>query len=183
LQTWLRSALGLQGALLPDIRSVWGAAAVLSLSLYPYVYLLTRSALSDRANHLMEAARLLGASMRRRIWQVALPLARPAIAAGTALALMETLADFGVSSYFGIQTFTAGIYKAWIVMDDHVAAAQLSTALLLLVVCVLGIELRAQSRMRFSSTRADRQSAEASPIRLRVARRVRFCAPARNFDH
>ncbi len=167
LQTWLRSTFGLQGALLPDVRSVWGAAAVLALSLYPYVYLLTRTALSDRANHLMEAARLLGASMRRRIWQVALPLARPAIAAGTALALMETLADFGVSSYFGIQTFTTGIYKAWIVMDDHAAAAQLSTALLLLVVCVLGIELRAQSKMRFSSTRVDRQSAESNPIRLR----------------
>ena len=170
LQTWLRSTWGLQGALLPEVRSVWGAAAVLALSLYPYVYLLTRTALSDRANHLMEAARLLGASLRRRIWQVALPLARPAIAAGTALALMETLADFGVSSYFGIQTFTAGIYKAWIVMDDHVAAAQLSTALLLLVACVLGMELHAQSKMRFSSGRADRQSAESNPIAVRGVR-------------
>ena len=170
LQTWLRSTWGLQGALLPEVRSVWGASGVLALALYPYVYLLARTALSDRANHLMEAARLLGAPLARRIWQVALPLARPAIAAGTALALMETLADFGVSSYFGIQTFTAGIYKAWIVMDDHVAAAQLSTALLLLVACVLGIELHAQSKMRFSSGRADRQSSESQPIRLRGLR-------------
>ena len=84
---------------------------VLSLSLYPYVYLLTRTALAERAPQLMEAARLLGAGLPRRIVQVALPLARPAITAGLALSLMETLADFGVSSYFGVQTFTAGIYK------------------------------------------------------------------------
>ena len=97
LQMWLRQASGLQGALWPDIRSLWGAALVLSLSLYPYVYLLARTALTERATPLMEAARLLGAPLWRRIWQLALPLARPAIAAGTALALMETLADFGVA--------------------------------------------------------------------------------------
>jgi iron(III) transport system permease protein len=163
----MRQHWGLQGALLPEVRSVWGAAVVLTLALYPYVYLLARTALADRANHLMEAARLLGAPLHRRIWQVALPLARPAIAAGTALALMETLADFGVSSYFGIQTFTAGIYKAWIVMDDHIAAAQLATALLVLVAGVLGMELRAEARMRFSSARSDRHGAESLPFALK----------------
>jgi iron(III) transport system permease protein len=127
LQTALRAALGWQGALWPDVRSLWGAAAVLSLALYPYVYLLVRAALVERAPQLMEAARLLGADLPRRIFRVALPLARPAIAAGTALALMETLADFGVSSYFGVTTFSTGIYKAWLVMDDRVAAAQLAT--------------------------------------------------------
>jgi ABC-type Fe3+ transport system permease subunit len=137
LQMWLRQTTGLQGALWPDIRSLWGAALVLSLSLYPYVYLLARTALTERATPLMEAARLLGAPLWRRIWRLALPLARPAIAAGTALALMETLADFGVASYFGVQTFTAGIYKAWLVMDNRVAAAQLATSLLLLVALLL----------------------------------------------
>jgi iron(III) transport system permease protein len=73
----------------------------------------------------MEAARLLGAPMRRRVLEVALPMARPAIAAGTALALMETLADYGVGSYFGLATFSTGIYKAWLVMNDRIAAAQL----------------------------------------------------------
>jgi iron(III) transport system permease protein len=115
----------------PEIRSLWGAAWVFTFALYPYVYLLARTALGERASHLMEAARLLGAPLRRRILEVALPLARPAVAAGAALALMETLADFGVSSYFGIQTFTAGIYKAWLSMDNRIAAAQLATLLLL----------------------------------------------------
>lgn len=137
LQTGLRAWLGWQGPLWPDVRSLWGAAAVLSFALYPYVYLLVRAALVERAPQLMEAARLLGADLPRRIFRVALPLARPAIAAGTALALMETLADFGVSSYFGVTTFSTGIYKAWLVMDDRVAAAQLATFLLVLVALML----------------------------------------------
>jgi len=168
-QSALREAFGWKGRVLPDVRSLWGAACVFTLALYPYVYLLARSALAERATHLMEAARLLGAPLRRRIVQVALPLARPAIAAGTALALMETLADFGVSSYFGIQTFTAGIYKAWLVMDNRIAAAQLATLLLMVVVAVLWVEQRAQSRMRFASGRGARTSSEAQPIRLRGA--------------
>ena len=112
LQTWLRESFGLQGRLLPEVRSLQGAVLVFTVALYPYVYLLARAALAERAVHLMEAARLLGAPLSRRIRAVALPLARPAVAAGVALALMETLADYGVASYFGIQTFTAGIYKA-----------------------------------------------------------------------
>ncbi|MCF8211451.1 MAG: iron ABC transporter permease [Rhodoferax sp.] len=170
LQGWMRAQWGLQGKLLPEVRSVWGAAGVFTLALYPYVYLLARTALADRANHLMEAARLLGAPLRARIWRVALPLARPAIAAGCALALMETLADFGVSSYFGIQTFTAGIYKAWIVMDNRIAAAQLATALLLLVSLVLTLELRAESKMRFSSGRTERHGKDSQPLQLRGPR-------------
>ena len=138
LQSSIRAAFGLEGRVFPEVRNVWGAACVFTLALFPYVYLLARTALSERANHLMEAARLLGAPLSRRILRVALPLARPAIAAGTALALMETLADFGVSSYFGIQTFTAGIYKAWLVMDNRIAAEQLAT-LLLVVVIVLSL--------------------------------------------
>jgi iron(III) transport system permease protein len=166
LQTGIREIFGLEGRVFPEVRNVWGAACVFTLALYPYVYLLARTALSDRANHLMEAARLLGAPLSRRILHVALPLARPAIAAGTTLALMETLADYGVSSYFGIQTFTAGIYKAWLVMDNQVAAAQLATLLLLVVVLLLSAEKRAQHRLRFSSARADRQGHESQPFKL-----------------
>ena len=166
LQTGIREIFGLEGRVFPEVRNVWGAACVFTLALYPYVYLLARTALSYRANHLMEAARLLGAPLSRRILHVALPLARPAIAAGTTLALMETLADYGVSSYFGIQTFTAGIYKAWLVMDNQVAAAQLATLLLLVVVLLLSAEKRAQHRLRFSSARADRQGHESQPFKL-----------------
>ena len=173
LQVALREALGLQGRLWPDVRSVWGAALVFTLSLYPYVYLLARTALVERASGLMEAARLLGAPLSRRIREIALPLARPAVAAGVALALMETLADFGVSSYFGIQTFTAGIYKAWLSMDNRIAAAQLATVLLAVVVVLLQLEQRAQKRMRFNQGRGSRQgSAEAQPVQLHGTRRM-----------
>jgi iron(III) transport system permease protein len=171
LQTWLRSTFGLEGRVFPEVRSFWGAALVFIFSLYPYVYLLARTALGERASHLMEAARLLGAPLRRRIRRVALPLARPAIAAGVALALMETLADFGVSSYFGIQTFTAGIYKAWLAMDNRIAAAQLATVLLLVVAGVLALERRAQRRLRFTMPRGARAgSADAQPLSLRKGR-------------
>ena len=168
VQGAIRSTFGLEGRVLPEIRSLGGAVFVFIFSLYPYVYLLARTALSERASHLMEAARLLGAPLRRRIGRVALPLARPAVAAGVALALMETLADFGVSSYFGIQTFTTGIYKAWLAMDNRIAAAQLATLLLALVAGLLALEHRAQRRLRFTSSRGGRAgSAEAQLVRLR----------------
>jgi iron(III) transport system permease protein len=167
LQTALRAWWGLEGRVFPEIRNTAGAAWVLTFALYPYVYLLARTALGERAGHLMEAARLLGAPLARRIREVALPLARPAVAAGAALALMETLADFGVSSYFGIQTFTAGIYKAWLAMDDRLAAAQLATVLLALVALLLWLEQRAQRRLRFVTGRGARAgSAEGQALAL-----------------
>ncbi|WP_332826589.1 ABC transporter permease [Ramlibacter sp.] len=167
LQGWLRAEFGLQGRLLPEVRSLPGAVAVFVFSLYPYVYLLVRTALAERAAQLMEAARLLGAPLSRRIRSVALPLARPAITAGVALALMETLADFGVASYFGIQTFSTGIYKAWLAMDNRIAAAQLATLLLVVVAVLLGLEMRAQKRLRFAVGTA-RAGAEAQPVPLRA---------------
>ncbi len=165
-QTTVRALLNIEGRVFPEVRSLAGAACVFTLTLYPYVYLLARSAMSERASHLMEAARLLGAPLSRRIREVALPLARPAVAAGVALALMETLADFGVSSYFGIQTFTTGIYKAWLSMDNQRAAAQLATMLLILVIALLSLDHHAQKRMRFSAKRGsgaeDAKSVELS---------------------
>lgn len=170
LQVWLRETFDLRGRVFPEIRNTPGAVWVFTFSLYPYVYLLARTALAERAAQLMEAARLLGAPLARRVREVALPLARPAVAAGVALALMETLADFGVASYFGIQTFTAGIYKAWLVMDNRLAAAQLATLLLGTVALLLWLEHRAQRRMRFAALRGQRSSAEAQPVRLGGAR-------------
>ena len=170
LQTSLRTAFGLEGRVFPEVRSLDGAAWVFTFCLYPYVYLLARTALADRATHLMDAARLLGAPMRRRVREIALPLARPAVAAGVALALMETLADFGVSSYFGIQTFTAGIYKAWLVLDNRIAAAQLATLLLLVVMVLLKLEHKAQKKMRFAVTKGGLTSGhEAAPAKSSAA--------------
>ncbi len=171
-QNALRAATGLTGRMLPEVRSVGGAAVVFVLTLYPYVYLLARAALAERAAHLMEAARMLGAPLGRRLRSVALPLARPAVAAGMALALMETMADYGVSSYFGIQTFTAGIYKAWLSMDDRIAAAQLACVLLLVVGVLLNLEQRAQKQRRFASIKGARASSqEARRVVLHGAKR------------
>ena len=167
LQNFIRTTWSLEGRVFPEIRSLGGAIFVFSLTLYPYVYLLARTALSERASNLMEAARMLGAPLYRRITEVALPLARPAVAAGVALALMETLADFGVSSYFGIQTFTAGVYKAWLIMDNRIAAAQLATLLLAIVLLLLHLEKQAQARMRFTASSANSaNSREAQPTQL-----------------
>jgi iron(III) transport system permease protein len=172
LQTALREATGARGALWPDVRSLPAAIVLFVLCLYPYVYLLTRAALGERGAALIEAARLLGAGLRRRVLEVALPLARPAIAAGVALALMETLADYGVASYFGLTTFSAGIFKAWLVMNDRIAAAQLASMLLLLVALLLWAERRAQSRLRFVTSRpgpAHAADARPAPLRGRAA--------------
>ena len=163
LQSALRQATGWQEALWPDIRSLWGAVLVFTLTLYPYVYLLVKAALQEQASRLMEAARLLGASRTRRILTIALPMARPAIAAGVALALMETLADFGVSSYFGIQSFTAGIYKAWLSMDAPLVAGQLASVLLVVVLVLLQAEKHAQSKQRFYSSRSSAKTSLSTP--------------------
>ena len=153
LQSGLRGLTGLEGALWPDVRSLPGAVVLFVLCLYPYVYLLVRTALAERGVQMMEAARLLGAGLWRRIGAIALPLSRPALAAGVALALMETLADYGVGSYFGLSTFSTGIYKAWLVMNDRIAAAQLASLLLGVVALLLWAERRARRHLRFAAGR------------------------------
>ena len=168
LQVALRELTGARGAVWGDVRSLGGAVVLFVLVLYPYVYLLTRTALGERAGQLLEAARLLGAGLRRRILGIALPLARPAITAGVALALMETLADYGVGAYFGLSTFSTGIFKAWLVMDDRIAAAQLASVLLVVVGLLLWLEHGARRRLRFASARHGAGN-EARPTRLRGA--------------
>lgn len=173
LQSALRSATGAAGPLWPDVRSLWGAVLLFVVSLYPYVYLLARAALAERGVALLEVARVLGANMGRRVREVALPLARPAIVAGVTLALMETLADYGVGSYFGLSTFTTGIYRAWLVMDDRDAAAQLASLLLMLVAAALWLEARSRRELRFADARPGAAgSAEARPLTLRGRRRL-----------
>jgi iron(III) transport system permease protein len=133
----------------PEVRSLPGAAAMLSFALYPYVYLVARTAFHDLSRSAIEAGRLAGYGALGAFFRVAVPLARPAIVAGSALALMETLADFGTVSYFGIEVFTTGIFKAWLSMGDSVAAAQLSTCLLGFVVLLLALERANRGRAAY----------------------------------
>lgn len=133
----------------PDVRTVGGAACMFVAVLYPYVYLLTRQSLIERAAGLNEAARMLGHGAWEAFFRVSLPLARPAIVAGVSLALMETLADYGAVSYFGVQTFTTGIYRAWFALGDRVAAAQLAAVLLGFVATLLLLERVSRGAARF----------------------------------
>ncbi len=136
----------------PEIRSLGGAVAMLTLVLYPYVYMLARAAFLEQSVCALEVSRTLGCSPWQSFYRVALPLARPAIAAGTALALMETLADFGTVSFFGVPTFTTGIVRTWISLGDRVAAAQLASALLAFVFIVLLLERYSRGAARYHHT-------------------------------
>ena len=154
VQTALREAFGWErgGYWFPEIRSVGGAAAMFVCVLYPYVYLLARTAFLERGSATFEAARSLGLSPWAAFARVSLPLARPAVAAGIALALMETLADYGTVAYFAVPTFTTGIYRAWFSLGDRVAAAQLAGALLAFVLGLLVLECLSRGRARFHDT-------------------------------
>src|SRR5882672_9102104 len=114
----------------PEVRSLPGAALMLTLVLYPYVYLLARARFLSESATALEAARLLGRGPWAAFFAVSLPLARPALAAGAALAAMETFADYGTVSYFGVPAFTTGIYSAWFSFADPKAAAQLASILI-----------------------------------------------------
>lgn len=140
----------------PDVRSLGGAAVIFSFVFYPYVYLLARAAFLEQAAGMIEVGRSLGYGPWRSFFRLALPLARPGIAAGVALALMETLADFGTVAYFALPTFTTGIYRAWLSLGDRVAAAQLAAALLGFVALVLIAERVSRGRARFDNRSARR---------------------------
>ncbi len=167
VQTGLREIFGWRAGdyWFPDVRTVGGAVAMFMFVLYPYAYMLVRAAFLERAGGMLEAGRSLGLGPWRCFFRVSLPLARPAVVAGTALALMETLADFGTVSYFGVQTFTTGIYRAWFSLGDRIAAAQLSAALLAFVVAVLALEHASRGRARFNNT--SRQ--QGAPARLNLS--------------
>ncbi len=124
----------------PEIRSLPGAVAMLSLVLYPYVYLLSRTAFSAQSTSIREASHSLGVGLRQTFFPIALPLARPAIAAGLTLVIMETLADYGTVKYFGVATFTTGIFRTWFGFGDRVAATQLASILLLCVFAIILLE-------------------------------------------
>ena len=167
VQTALREAFGWRRAdyWFPDVRTTGGAIVMFVLVLYPYVYMLARTAFIERAGGLVEVARAMGLTPLQGFLRVSLPLARPAIAAGVALALMETLADYGTVSYFAVQTFTTGIYRAWFSLGDRVAAAQLALALLAFVIVVLVLERLSRGRSRFHDTTLRRSGVARQQLR------------------
>ena len=142
VQSALRAATGWGPGnyAVPDIRSLGGGAFVLGIVLYPYVYLLARTAFATQSVTQFRAARSLGAAPRTAFWRVALPAARPAIAGGLALVLMEVLADFGVAEYFAIPTFSTGIFRSWLAMGDKQAALKLAAVMLVFVISLIALE-------------------------------------------
>ena len=155
VQSAIRAATGLtwrEMAWFPEIRSLPGAALVLAMVLYPYVYLLCRNAFLGQSTCLVEVSRTLGHSLGQTFLRVALPLARPALAAGLGLALMEVLADFGTVQHFGVRTLTTGIYETWFGLEDRGAASQLAAALLGCVAMLLLLERLARGGRRFHPT-------------------------------
>ncbi|WP_422394003.1 ABC transporter permease [Pontivivens ytuae] len=159
VQTGLRDLFGWgrRDYWFPEVRSTGGAAAMLIICLYPYVYLLARAAFRQQSASAYLAARTLGQGPWQAFRRVSLPMARPAIAGGVALTVMETIADYGTVSYFGVQTFSTGIYQAWFSMGDRAAAAQLALCLLAFALLLATIERiergQAQAHMRGSAGR------------------------------
>lgn len=145
VQTLLRSVMGWgpRDYWFPEIRSLGGAAAMLTIVLYPYVYLLARASFKQQSANAFLVARTLGRSPVEAFRRVALPMARPAIAGGALLAVMETISDYGTVAYFNVQTFATGIYQSWFSLGDRPAAAQLSLCLLTFALLLAGLE-RAQ---------------------------------------
>jgi iron(III) transport system permease protein len=154
LQSWLRAAFGWSKGdyWFPDVHGLPGVSLMLTLVLYPYVYMLARGAFIEQSACILDASRTLGGGLKESFWRIALPMARPAIAAGTALALMEALADFGTVQYFGVHTFTTIIYRTWFGMGDQVAAAQLSVGLLVFVMALVAVERTARGARGYART-------------------------------
>ena len=166
LQSGVRALLGIadpRGLRLPDVRSLGGAIVLLSFVLYPYVYLSTRALFLTQAAELLEAARSLGAGPFQVFRRVALPLARPAIAVGMVLALLETLNDIGASEFLGVQTLTVSIYTTWLSRGDLPGAAQLALAMLGLVALLVFLEVHSRRERRYAPPR----SRPLVPTRLR----------------
>jgi iron(III) transport system permease protein len=168
VQTGLREIFGWQSARdywFPDFRSRGGAIFVLTASLYPYVYLLARAGFREQSGCAHEVARALGAGGLRLFARVGLPLARPAIFAGTAIVMMETVNDFGTVDFFGVQTLTTGIFSVWLEAGNVGGAAQIATVILVLILMLVALEKFSRRRARFFGM--SRQERHSAPVTLR----------------
>ena len=159
----LRAVLG-DGLWVPPVRTLGGAALVLTMTLYPYVYLTARAAFLEQSATTYDAARTLGASRARALRAVVLPLARPNLAAGLALVMMETLTDFATVQYFGVQTVSVAVYKQWKGSYNFHSATQLSVLVLLFAVAVLAVERLLRGRARY--TQRGGRGRGLQPLRL-----------------
>ena len=179
VQIWLRSLFGWQSVTdywFPDVRSIGGAIIMFSLTLYPYVYMLARVAFLEQSVCTLEASRSLGCGPWRSFFRVALPLARPAIIAGLSLALMETLSDFGAVDYFGVTTFTTGIYRTWFGMGAQVAAAQLSAMLMVFILVLIVLERWSRRQAKYYQAKNSAQRPQAYALKgLRAWGAVLVC--------
>ena len=166
VQTFLREITGWgpRDYWFPEVRSTTGAAVMLILVLYPYVYLLARAAFLQQSATANLAARALGQGPWGAFWRVSLPMARPAIAGGVLLAVMETIADFGTVSYFGVQTFATGIYQSWFSMADRAAAAQLALCLLVFALFLAVLERVTRGDARHHAAGRRHEQAVAVPL-------------------
>jgi iron(III) transport system permease protein len=168
LQTTLRAAAGWTSARdywFPETRSLWMAILVLSFALYPYVYLLARAAWREQSGGTYEVARALGCGPFAMFWRVGLPLARPAIATGVALVLMETVADYGTVLHFGVQTLTTGIFSTWLNGGNAGGAAQIAGVVLGLILLLVGLEGAARGKARYHRPGRSVRPVERQPIR------------------
>lgn len=161
----------------PEIRSMGGAVTVMTLVLYPYVYLLARAAFLEQSVCVLEVSRTLGKTAWQSFWNVALPLARPAIVVGMTLAMMEALNDFGTVDFFGVKTFTAGIYDVWLNMDNISGAAQLASVLMIFVVVLVVMERMARRGQRYHHTSSKIQALPSYRLSgVKAALAAVFCA-------
>ena len=168
VQTLMRDWFGWEDARayrFPEIRSMWAAIFVLSLSMYPYIYLLARAAFREQSANMIEVARALGAGPWSIFLRVALPLARPAIAAGMAIVMMETLNDFGTVDYFAVQTLTTGIFTTWLLGYNAGGAAQIACVILALVLFLAAFEKISRRNRRYHNLSSRR--VPVSPVVLR----------------
>ncbi|MCC5854361.1 MAG: iron ABC transporter permease [Idiomarina sp.] len=166
VQLVVRSLTGLQFGeyYFPEIRSLAGAIFILSFVLFPYVYLITRAAFIEQSRAAIEAGRTLGLGPWQSFFRVGLPMARPAIATGVTLALMETLADYGTVHFFGVTTFTTGIFRTWYGMGDPIGALQLASILLSAVVVLMLVERISRRQSKYHH--AGRSQQPARPLQL-----------------
>ncbi|OZI34917.1 iron ABC transporter permease [Bordetella genomosp. 10] len=172
VQSALRALLGYDNPRqfrLPDLRSLPGAIFVLGFALYPYVYLSMRALFATQAANVLEAARTLGAGRWGVFWRVALPMARPALAVGVSLALLETLNDIGASEFLGVQTLTVSVYTTWVTRSDLAGAAQIALAMLACVLALILLERRGRRRQRYAATQRPR------PMQPRRLHGLRAC--------
>jgi iron(III) transport system permease protein len=167
VQTALRSLLGFDSPRdfrLPDIRSMPGAIVLLGFVLYPYVYLPARAMFVMQSASVLEAARTLGIRRRALFFRVALPLARPAVAVGLTLALLEALNDIGASEFLGVRTMTVSIYTTWATRSDVAGAVQIALAMLAIVLALVLLERRARRQQRYAADAQHPRPLEPTPL-------------------